>query len=98
MFAVLVTGLLLVYSTAFAQEKRQGQQKEEQMATIRLDTDLVTLDVAVTDREGKRSTTTAGGGLRVEDFAVYEDGVRQKISSFLTTEIPFNLVLLIDTS
>ncbi len=100
-FAVLLTGLLLAASMAFAQEKQQGQekqQKEEQMATIRLDTDLVTLDVAVTDREGKRSATAVGGGLRAEDFAVYEDGVRQKISTFLTTEVPFNLVLLIDTS
>jgi VWFA-related protein len=95
---VLVMGSLLASSSAFAQEKKQGQEKEEQMATIRLDTDLVTLDVAVTDRDGKRSTTTNGVGLRAEDFAVYEDGVRQKISTFLTTEVPFNLVLLIDTS
>lgn len=97
-FNFLLIGLLSVSSITFAQERRQGQQKEEQMATIRLDTDLVTLDVAVTDREGKRSVTSTGGGLRAEDFVVYEDGVRQKISTFLTTEVPFNLVLLIDTS
>ncbi|MDQ3009809.1 MAG: VWA domain-containing protein [Acidobacteriota bacterium] len=93
----LVIGLFLA-SPILAQEKKPKQDKEEQMATIRLDTDLVTLDVAVTDRDGKRSAATAGGGLRAEDFAVYEDGVQQKISTFLTTEVPFNLVLLIDTS
>jgi VWFA-related protein len=91
---VFAVGLLLISLPIFAQEPKQEQGKEGQMATIRVDTDLVTLDVAVTDRDGKRSNT----GLRAEDFTVYEDGVRQKITTFLTTEIPFNLVLLIDTS
>ncbi|MCI0660689.1 MAG: VWA domain-containing protein, partial [Acidobacteria bacterium] len=77
------------------QEKQEKQEKkDEQAATIRLDTDLVSFDVNVTDRKGNRGAL----GLRAEDFIVYEDGVRQKISNFSTTEVPFNLVLLIDTS
>lgn len=90
----LTIGILAATLPIHAQERRQDPPKEEQMATIRVDTDLVTLDIAVTDRDGNRSN----GGLRVEDFTVYENGVRQKISSFQTTEVPFNLVLLIDTS
>jgi len=90
-------GLLIGIVPAFtqeAQEKKQDPKKEDDAATIRVDTDLVTLDVAVSDRNGNRSTA----GLQQEDFAVYEDGVRQRISSFDATEVPFNLVLLIDTS
>lgn len=108
-FTLLIT-LALCQPALFAQEKKQEQRKQEQNRqeqnrqeqnredTIRLDTDLVMLDMAVTDRDGKRSISAGGAGLRAEDFVVYEDGVRQKISSFFTTEVPFNLVLLIDTS
>lgn len=90
----LLISLLFLCFPTFAQEKKPDQKKEDDAATIRVDTDLVTLDVAVADREANRSTA----GLRVEDFVVYENGVRQKVSSFEATEVPFNLVLLIDTS
>lgn len=91
----LILGILMSLPHIQAQEKKQDPpKKEEEMATIRLNTDLVTLEVGVTDRDGKRSNT----GLRPEDFVIYEDGVRQKIAGFQTAEVPFNLVLLIDTS
>jgi Ca-activated chloride channel homolog len=86
---------LLLLSASHAQEKTLPQNpKEDKPDVIRLDTDLVSLDVVVTDLHGKRSTAK----LAAADFVVYEDGVRQKISNFSTTEVPFNLVLLIDTS
>ncbi|MGH9800554.1 MAG: VWA domain-containing protein [Blastocatellia bacterium] len=93
----MLISLLFLCLPVVAQERERqkpGQKKEDGAATIRVDTDLVTLDVAVADRDGNRSTA----GLRVEDFVVYENGVRQKISNFEATEVPFNLVLLIDTS
>jgi VWFA-related protein len=68
--------------------------KEEQTNVFRMDTDLVSVDVQVTDRNGMQY----GAKLTAEDFVVYEDGARQKISNFSTTEVPFNLVLLLDTS
>jgi len=79
-----------------AQEKqdKEKQDKKVEMGTIRIDTDLVSIDVIVTDRDGNRSS----GGLKASDFVVHEDGVLQKISSFSATEAPFNLVLLLDTS
>jgi Ca-activated chloride channel family protein len=78
-----------------AQERQDKQARKEQPeATIRVDTDLVSIDVAVMDRLGKRG----GAGLRAEDFVIFEDGVSQKITNFSTTDIPFNLVMLIDTS
>jgi len=75
------------------QEKKPEKQDEQQTATIRVDTDLVSIDVTVTESKSARSIT----GLKADDFVVYEDGVRQKISNFSTTGA-FNLVLLIDTS
>jgi VWFA-related protein len=79
-----------------AQEKqdKEKQDKKDDVGTIRIDTDFVTVDVIVTDRQGNRSP----GGLTVSDFVVFEDGVRQKIDRFSATETPFNLVLLLDTS
>src|SRR5438105_1797863 len=80
---------------AAAQEKpAKPEKKEEQTATIRVDTELVSVDVTMTDCAGKRNATA----LRAEDFVIYEDGVRQKVSNFSTTDVPFNLVLVIDTS
>lgn len=91
--------LLVCLSLVPAQEKplpatSAQDPKEEKQDVIRVDTDLVSLDVVVNDQHGKRATTK----LSASDFVIYEDGVQQKISSFSTTEIPFNLVLLIDTS
>lgn len=92
---ILVIGMLLSQPGVFAQDPQQEQKrKDDEAATIRLNTDLVVLDVSVTDRDGNRTNS----GLRAEDFVVYENGVRQKITSFDATEVPFNLVLLMDTS
>jgi Ca-activated chloride channel family protein len=92
---------LLLALTAFvphlaAQEPqdRERQDKQSEMGTIRLNTDLVTVDAIVTDRDGNRIS----GALKASDFTIYEDGVRQAINSFSATDAPFNLVLLLDTS
>lgn len=96
LFVVLL--LLLTAVPLSAQEKpekpEKPEKKEEQMGTIRLETDLVSIDVGISDRAGNRSIA----GLKAEDFVVYEDGVRQKIAAFSAGDVPFNLVLLMDTS
>ena len=92
---LLLAFLLLVAAHPLAaQEPEKQEKKEEQIGTIRLDTDFVSIDVGVSDRAGNRSIA----GLRAEDFVVYEDGVRQKIAAFSAGDVPFNLVLLMDTS
>jgi Ca-activated chloride channel homolog len=55
--------------------------------------ELVALTVAVVDREQHYVR-----GLSANDFAVFEDGVRQELSFFATSDVPLDLVLLIDTS
>jgi VWFA-related protein len=54
---------------------------------------LVSVPAIVTDRDGHPL-----GGLHRENFVVYEDGQPQTISNFGTTETPFEIALLLDTS
>ena len=60
---------------------------------IRFDTSLVTVPVSVMDRGGRYVPM-----LRRENFQIFENGVEQKIAYFATTNSPFSVVLLIDTS
>jgi Ca-activated chloride channel homolog len=54
---------------------------------------LVALNVTVQD-DGSRFV----GGLKPEDFAVYEDGVKQDVQFFESAAVPIDLIVLIDTS
>lgn len=63
---------------------------------IRVNTDLVILNLTVTDKAGQYVP-----GLKLADFTVYEDGkevTTQFISSFDMHESPFASVVLLDTS
>jgi len=60
---------------------------------IRTDTALVQLNIGVVDKQGHPITS-----LTRNDFAVYEDGVKQTIQRFEPVEAPFSLVLLLDMS
>ena len=71
----------------------QSQQQREQDDPIRLQTDLVTVTAAVTDRSGR-----AIRSLKASDFEIFEDGARQKITHFAATEEPFTVMLLLDIS
>ncbi|HEX8749102.1 MAG TPA: VWA domain-containing protein [Pyrinomonadaceae bacterium] len=61
---------------------------------VRIDTELVTVNMNVVDRSTNRGIT----GLTERDFKLYEDGVEQNISRFESSNAPFNLILLIDLS
>jgi Ca-activated chloride channel family protein len=60
---------------------------------IRVSTDLVTVPVSVFERSGVYVS-----GLRRNDFKVFDNGKEQEIAYFGNNEVPFSLVLLIDTS
>ncbi len=94
-FAVAVLPFSSFYSLqALAQEKQEKQEvRDGQQPVVKIGTVLVTVPVIVTDRYGRFIT-----GLNRSDFAVREDGVSQKIENFSSTEAPFNVALLIDTS
>ena len=61
---------------------------------IRVDTELVTVNVSVVDR----GTSRGVNNLIKDNFHLYEDNARQNILHFESSSAPFNLVLLIDLS
>lgn len=70
-----------------------GAQAQDEPDIVRTSTSLVILNVGVADRKGQAVTN-----LSQNDFAVYEDGVRQSVVSFEPAAAPFSLVLLLDMS
>src|SRR5688572_1696226 len=67
--------------------------QQEPDDVVRTDTSLVQLNVGVVDSRGRAITS-----LSRNDFAVYEDGVKQTIFQFEPTNAPFSVVLLLDMS
>lgn len=60
---------------------------------VKIETNLITIPVSVFDRDGLYIP-----GLKQEDFKIFEDGKEQKIAYFGTTDKPFTVILLLDTS
>ncbi|HJQ33934.1 MAG TPA: VWA domain-containing protein [Pyrinomonadaceae bacterium] len=69
-------------------------QEVDEDEVVRVESDLVTLNVSVIDRASGRGLQ----GLTAEDFRVYEDNVEQHVEHFETAEAPFDLLLLLDLS
>src|SRR5262245_7917766 len=77
----------------FGQGQVEKPQQDPQQPSIKIGTNLVTVPVIVTDRYGRFIT-----GLGRNQFTVREEGSAQKIEDFSSTEAPFTVALLIDTS
>jgi len=76
--------------------QRQTNSSGEEVSegdVVRVETQLVSVPTVVTDRNGRQVA-----GLRAENFAVFEDGRPQRVTNFATTEAPFEIALLLDTS
>ncbi len=60
---------------------------------VRVETNLITIPVSVFDRNGLYIPN-----LRQLDFKIFEDGVEQEIAYFGTSDKPFTIALVLDTS
>jgi Ca-activated chloride channel homolog len=60
---------------------------------VRIDSSIVRLNVGVVDDRGRPITT-----LGRSSFSIYEDGVKQDISSFVAAPAPFSVVMMLDMS
>jgi len=60
---------------------------------VRVETQLVSVPAVVTNKTGRPVI-----GLRAENFLLFENGQKQEITNFATTEAPFEIALLLDTS
>jgi hypothetical protein len=61
--------------------------------TLKIDTNLVTVPVIVTDRTGHYLPD-----VRQDELSIFEDGVRQQVAFFHKVSAPFHVVLMLDTS
>ncbi|MBP6821806.1 MAG: VWA domain-containing protein [Acidobacteria bacterium] len=98
--SVLILVLLGAVTLVCAQLPKREQEKTQKPTakeasgdTIAIETTEVLLPVTVRDATGQFATN-----LKAEDFAIYEDGIVQPISSFTLKRMPVHVVLLIDTS
>src|SRR5438552_11404919 len=73
--------------------KDAGPEEVGEGDVVRVETTLVSIPVSVTDRDGKYIPN-----LTKDDFHIWEDGVEQKVAYFASTEKPFTVALVIDTS
>jgi Ca-activated chloride channel family protein len=60
---------------------------------VRVETQMVSVPAVVTNSAGRPVA-----GLRAESFMLFENGEEQRITNFATTEAPFEIALLLDTS
>jgi Ca-activated chloride channel family protein len=80
-------------SKGAAKDQEAKPQEVDEGDVVRVETQLVSVPAVVTNNGGRPLT-----GLRAENFAVFENGEKQKIANFATTETPFEIALLLDTS
>ena len=77
---ILGLAMLTAASVLSAQSQPIPIRKPQQTPTYRSATDVVSSDVVVRDERGQFIP-----GLTIKDFEVYEDGVKQKITTFAAT-------------
>lgn len=79
--------------TSSATPTHKGVQPQDAVETLKIETNLVPLNVTVSDRAGR-----AVIALKKEDFTVYENGVEQPVSYFNSEEAPASWGLVLDRS
>jgi len=86
-FAICVCASLLLIQSTSAQEIDPSD-------VIKVNTDLVVFDAQVIDK----NTRKVFGGLRREDFEIYEENVKQPLVYFSQDQLPLSVLLLLDIS
>jgi Ca-activated chloride channel family protein len=84
---------LLVAAVSAVPAQHAVVEPAQQPAPFRSGASLVALNVTVFD-----GSKRAVSGLHAEDFAIYEDGVQQRVQFFESSGVPIDLILLIDAS
>lgn len=84
---------LLIASLLFAADTASAQDSQDDDDVVRVNTDLVVVNVTVFDGAGKYAR-----GLHRSDFKLMEDGQEQTISTFGAEETPFAAAVLLDFS
>jgi Ca-activated chloride channel homolog len=88
------TKLAVAFAAALAGARNLASQQPpvQQPPVIRVGVDRVNVGVIVTDSKGHFV-----GGLRREDFRVFDNGIEQPLSGFLSDEDPAQVLLLVES-
>ncbi len=92
--AGIFSGLILPIAALLIPALPAPAQCVDTSDTLRIDSDLVNLQVSVLSHNPLQHPTN----LQQRDFRVLDDGSPQEITFFETTDAPFDLVLLLDLS
>src|SRR6266853_4066737 len=87
-------GGVLLAIVLFACTDRCLAQTDDQLETLKVDSDLVDLQVSVLSHDPTKPPVP----LRQDDFVVTEDGTSQQVTFFASADAPFDLILLLDLS
>jgi hypothetical protein len=91
---LLIIGLLATAVTRAQEPKPASKTSSEQdVDTLKIDTNLVTVPVIASSRTGIYIAD-----LKKEEFKLTEDGVVQEIAFLASVDAPFYVVLMLDTS
>ena len=93
LFALLLSTPALPSHKGQDKKAKQDQRQRRDDDQVRLHSDLVVVNLIVTDASGQYAR-----GLSVKDFTVLEDNTPQSINSFLAEEASFAAAILIDMS
>jgi len=85
-------GTVAIAAAALALASGRGAVRAQQ-PTFGVGIEVINLNVSVTDGRNRYVTD-----LGRDDFSIFEDGVKQKISLFTHENLPISLVLMLDTS
>lgn len=86
--------VLLLSVVTFAQTPNQDPKTAPPEEIIKINTELMVIDAQVLDKK----TNAIIGGLKVEDFELYDNGVNQEITNFSQDKLPLSVILLLDVS
>jgi VWFA-related protein len=75
------------------QQSNSSAEEVDEGDVVRVETQLVSVPAVVTDKSGRPLAS-----LKQDNFVVLEDGKPQHLTNFATTEAPFEIALLLDTS
>jgi VWFA-related protein len=89
-----INSIFILLSIGTLEVASQTQQPKEPEMAVKIDTDLVVTDVQVMSKK----TGLVVGDLKLEDFLLYEDNVRQEITQFSQDQLPLSIMLLLDVS
>lgn len=74
------------------EEEARTAEKDDEVVTIK--TNIVSVDAVVYDKKSGQILT----GLKKENFAIFENGVKQEIAQFATPEAPITVTLVVEYS